>query len=194
MVTHDRATPACEKCRAELEECRQRLRVARAEIDRARTWMESRALRLEGPLDAIDRYLDGTSGSPRPRDAGASVVTAFKSRQLADGDFEIHLNDRRPFRLPPMLARLLILLAEDKGRDIGDGLVGFKSRSYLLTALAASTDIHNGHFPVGRPARLRQAILTLRRRLARIVGGGDALVQTRRGTGFRLVFRKPDRR
>jgi len=90
-----------------------------------------------------------------------------------------------------MLARLLVLLGEDKGRDAGDGLVSFKTRAHLLTSLSESTDIHHGKFALGRPAMLRQAISSLRSRLGRVVIGGERLVQTRRNVGFRLAVKRP---
>lgn len=196
MATHDDSNRDHEPCRAALDECRQRLRVARRELVKTQTWMESRSVRVDRLVGDIDVFLDGKSKSPGGGSTGSddTCLVRLKVRRRGDGDFDVHLDDQGPFRFPPMLARLLTLLAEDKGRDAADGLVGFKSKGHLLTALAASTDIHNGNFALGRPAKLRQAIYALRTRLGRFVSGGEHLVQTRRNVGFRLAMRRPDRR
>lgn len=197
MATSDNSRPPCPKCRDEFDECRQRLRGVRRELHRTQSWLESKATRLDRLIGDLDLYLDGHLGSKSAREAARAAdaaLTALKVRPRSDGNFDVYLEHKGPFRFPPMLTRLLQLLAEDKGRDMEDGLVGFKSKTHLVTALAQSTDINNGKGGLGRPGTLRQAISALRARLGRVATSGESLIQTRRNIGFRLAVRTPDRR
>jgi hypothetical protein len=185
--------------------CRQRLLLLRHELDKDRKLMEARAMRLDCVIGDIDLALENgprPSGPvkgpttrvlriPRPR---PDVTVGSASATLrGDGYWDIAIDTVPPFRLPPLLGRLFDLLAKDCGNDVGDGVVGFKTNSYLLTELHR---LALGPAPsLRRPGRLNakglaQAVCDLRKRLGRLVLNGDALVQTRRGVGRRIALRK----
>lgn len=112
----------------------------------------------------------------------------------ADGSFRAQLDDHPPCTLPPMLGRLLGLLAENSGKTIeGDPLVGFKSNGWLQYRLDEYARIHWNKLPSRsrRSNRLNQALFELRRRMSRVCADGELLVQVRRGEGYRLAVRRP---
>ena len=186
-------TPPCPACRGDLDECRQRVRGARRDLQRTQAWLESRALRLDRLIGNLDLYLDWDAVPARRANAQTDLTLAHLSvRPRSDGDFDVCLDHRGPFRFPPMLARLLQLLAEDKGRDMGDGLVGLKSKTHLLTAFSQPPRINDARGRPARTSKLRQAISALRARLGTAVAGGDSLIHTRRNIGFRLAIRRAD--
>lgn len=197
----------CLQCATQLAEYQERLRVLRHELDKHRRWMEARAVRLDCLIGDIEIALDNataTSGavprrtSTKPLRVGhlSAEVTASALHAVLRGDgyWDITIDALPTFRLPPLLGRLCDLLAKDGCHDVDDGLVGFKSNAYLLTAL------HRSALPPDSTLRraagrlsasgLAQAICDLRKRLGRSVLHGDALVQTRRGVGRRIALRK----
>jgi len=87
----------------------------------------------------------------------------------------------------------LQLLSEDAGREVNDGLVGFKRNIDLCARLRqASAEPDAPLRPEARmnDRRLAQVVYDLRERLAVVVANGSALVQTRRGVGRRLLVRR----
>lgn len=197
------------RCQERLAECQARLRAARHEFDMQRGWLEARALRLDGVIGDIDLFLEAFQDSstiPRRRTRGRFPIAPARSRnemilssakavQRGDGCWDIQLDSLAPCRLPPLLGRLFALLAEDTGRELGDGVVGFKSNAYLLAKLRgpfAGIDPKSAAVSGRLNARgLAQAVYELRGKLAKAALFGDALVQTRRGVGRRVAVRKP---
>ncbi len=201
---HDRDA-RCVGCRNALDDCRERLRRATHELDKARSWMESRALRLDRVIGDFNVYLEDSDSTPRRRveslrrRATANrwlepLASSARAEERGDGNVDIHVDALPPFVLPPMLGRLFALLAADTGADVGDGLVGFKSDAALLAGLGHTTQ-QGGNAPshAASRRRLKQAVYALRERLAELVTSGDDLVQTRRDKGRRLAVRRPER-
>jgi hypothetical protein len=84
-----------------------------------------------------------------------------------------------------MLAEILHFLAADEGEDAGDGLVGWKSRDAIRSALRKRTGADVS------PHALVQNISRLRGRLcAQKIN--PRLVQSRKGAGYRFAVRRKD--
>jgi hypothetical protein len=188
-----------------LPDYQERLRLLRHELDRDRKLMEARALRLDCIIGDIDIALENRTRAAKPR-TGCTVrvlgiphprpdvtVAAVTATPRGDGYWDVTIDTLPPFRLPPLLGGLFDLLAKDNGHDVGDGLIGFKTNSYLLTELQRrSLTPDAAQRRAGRVSAkgLAQAVCDLRKRLRRIVLNGDALVQTRRAVGRRVALRK----
>jgi hypothetical protein len=201
--SNDESQPCADQC----ADCWNYLRVVRQELDRERAWLEARALHLDDVVGHLDLFLEERQHSSiankrrtamrRSRTSSRTdvILSTAVAVQRSDGYWEIRLDTLPQFELPPLLGRLFALLANDRGCDVGDGLVGFKSNAHLLNELRRLS-VQPDSAPSRTVARfnargLAQAVYDLRGRLARFVVHGDALVQTRRSVGRRVPVRKP---
>jgi hypothetical protein len=185
--------------RSRLTGCGERLRHARGELEKVRTWLEARAVHLDKVIGDLTEFLDGSTPPPGSRTASSNREPALSSTRIvrrSDGFFDVYLDAVGPLSLPPTLGRLFQLLADDNGHAVDDALVGFKSNGYLMEQLNTSArTMRTGAEPRthGRVTRLNQAISDLRSRLSLVRADSRWLLQTRRGVGFRIAVRKPDR-
>lgn len=111
-------------------------------------------------------------------DAGAS--TLYLSPH-ADGSCDVSVNSRRAFRLPPLLATLLTVLASQRGQA-QDGLTDWQTKSEVAVALSKRT---------GRlvsASNVTKSVHMLRKAF-RDAGENWLLVQTHRERGVRFALR-----
>jgi hypothetical protein len=153
------------------------------------------ASRLEKLATFIDAVIaSGTSpagsqsgelGVPLPparrrADSVPPVVRLIRCEARSDGAVFARADGAAPLVLPDGVGSLLLALAGRGGREIGDGLAGFKSvddlRRRLETRLARV---------VARRA-LVPLVYRLRQSMAFAVADGARLVEHRRGYGYRL--------
>jgi hypothetical protein len=186
-------------------EWREHVLLLRHELAKDRKLMEARVERLDSVIGDIDIVLENGPRASGPvkrpttrvlrisRPGPDITVAAVRTTPRGDGYWDVAVDTMPPFRLPPLLGRLFDLLAKDTGQDIGDGLIGFKTNAYLLTELQRlSLSPDSSLRGAGRlnAKGLAQAVCDLRKQLGRVLLNGDALVQTRKGVGRRIVLRK----
>jgi len=136
-------------------------------------------------------YQSGVDRGKQKKDTGAleklamSGVALVKIERDADGYSTVKIvvtsDQIYEFRMSPVLAELLTILAEDSGIR-NDALVGWKSRSELVRRLS----VKNGH--ALSPQRIRVRISRLRDALD-AVGVMKQYVQTNRQLGYRFAVR-----
>jgi hypothetical protein len=117
------------------------------------------------------------------RIAAEAGVTSLKMSKRADGSVRVRIDGSQEFELPPALADLLWVLAQDSGRS-EDGLIGWKTPDEAAILLAKKQ---------GRTSSkhaLTQNIYRLRTALADRGGVNPFLVQTHRRLGVRFALRR----
>ena len=105
----------------------------------------------------------------------------------SDGRLDVAVDGGTRFQLPAVPGRLLQLLAENGGHDVGDGLVGFKSNGYLSARLGEFIRLRRDAAVSEPTLSFVRLLARLRRRLALLTPEGKRLIQTRRGMGFRAA-------
>jgi hypothetical protein len=140
---------------------------------------------LVAEVEASGFAVAGRSASPsRPRPHGrehdrqaGAGIRKLDHELLENGSVKVWIDERQPFVLPPLLGRLLVILARSDLGESDDPWVSWKTPDQVSQLLAK---------PVGRKA-LNQAVHLLRRKL---IGAGlpPGLVQRDRGRGLRLLL------
>ena len=157
------------------------VQVLRSALDR----QIDRLDRLEKELRVVIAFLRGsgkTSQVDVNRPPAEPMAYSLIVKRLPDDSIEIRVDERKAFRLPPLLAALMQFLAAE-GDTGGDEFVGWKSRE----AVAAWIEIMTGKKV--RRQYVNNLVSRLRTRFSE-AGMDPALIQTHRRKGARFALKR----